>query len=121
MSITTYTSWNLRIGNKAYSGIVPKEMTIFEEKSSMFSRIKALLFKERTTPFTGRWAIKITYNNGPSTLNKSDTILFNTETEARYWYDGVFQTVFVKTSETFGTPPPRSPTSPKNKSGLRLL
>lgn len=76
---------------------------------------------------TGRWIIKLRYDRGPMTSAKVDTIYFNHEQEARYWFDHIWENIFVKIFKIPPPPPPKNKVSklpvkgPKKGSHLRLV
>ena|SRR5687768_2522016 len=113
-----WTSWSFRIGDKAFTGIRPLSMRLLRETAAERSRFW-LIFYTTKTVFTGRWLIALEYDRGPMTKALRKNVAFDSEAEARKWFDHILERVFLKTANP--TPPPQPTKKIKKKSHLKLL
>jgi hypothetical protein len=122
-SPNTWTSWSLRLGDKAYKGVRPLGMEMFAEevdKSTGF-----LWRRVQRIEKTGRWCIKFIYDRGPfSGIKPSvDHIFFDDEDYARQCYDSIFSLCFLERTGDVQLPPspPNKPKSLNKNNPLRLV
>lgn len=115
----TYETWNLRIGDQAFSGVIPKELEL--EKEIIYHTTGFLWWSKEHIEETGKWLIHFTYATSYiSICNDVKTIDFNSEATARWWFDNTYTAVFLKQKEWVGNPPKDD--KPKDKkSGLKLV
>ena len=82
-----WTSWTLRIGDKVYKSIKPMSLELVCAGST--------------------WCIVFTYNRGPLTFTKTDTIAFLTEGDARGWFNYVYERLFLDDPKAMPPVPPK--------------
>ena len=114
----SFTVWNFKIGDVAFKQVVPLTMVLSEQHKKVVVGRKFLFFKEYESKPTGAWAIRFEYNRGPLTTTEFKIITFDTESEARAWYDSTFSSLFLNQTNA---PAPLPPKRPKKKADLRLL
>lgn len=120
----TWTSWNLRIGDKAFKDVRPLAMEINREVADISTGY--LWWRKEKLEYSGRWYVKLTYDRGPLSNQKSDFIYFADEPTARSWYDEIFNACFlgrISTQAPKSPPPPptKKPKSPNKDNPLRLV
>lgn len=119
--MTTWTAWTFRIKDKAYKHVQPHSLELMREKA--ISETSGMLWwKTQKVVYTGRWAIFFRYNRGPWTVDTTDRIMFERESEARFWFNQTYESIFIKKRDVIPPPPKPKPKKPKkNKPNLRLL
>ena len=90
----TWTGWTLKIGNKVLKDIQPLALE-YREKIEEFSS-GMLWWKKAWSKPTGKWEIKLIYNNGPLTPRRTEYIQFNTEAQAKHIFNQLFIEIFAE-------------------------
>lgn len=116
----TWTAWTFLLGDKAYKCVRPLYMELVREKQTLESS-GMLWWRKTVEEYTGRWTIKFKYDRGPATRSRVDFIYFNTENQARFWFDQTWQSVFLGRKQPIGPKWKKPQPKKKNKPNLRLL
>ena len=121
--MTGWTAWTFRIKDTAFRHVQPLSMELVREKA--ITRVSGYLWwKKEVEDFTGRWAIVIKYNRGPTTRMCRTEVIFDREDEARFWFNQTFDSVFTTTRSPIPPTPKKTPKPKKSKkttNGLRLV
>lgn len=117
----TWTVYSFKIKDKAYREVRPLHMELVREKVTV--HVSGMLWwKVRREEYTGFWSIVFKYDRGPGTIRATDTVRFQKEDEARFWYQQTFESVFLSQRKII-EPGPSKPSKPDKtkKPHLRLL
>ena len=109
-----WSSWNIKIKNVAFKEVRPLEMEIRPEITDI-EVSRGWFFSKTEEKKTGRWIIKFKYDRGPMTPARVHNVVFAEQSEARWWYNHIWENVFLKQS---GPVPP--PVPKKNNKITRL-
>jgi len=117
MTYGTWSSWTLRIGNKAFKEVRPKSLHLRKKKA--IRRVAGFwIFSKFERYETGEWEIVFSYDNGPITATINTTIQFDNKKEAEAWFYSTYYTIFIPEHEVPRAPKARKPKSKKSHLAL---
>ena len=117
MSDRTWTGWTFKMGNKAFKGIRPINMTIEQELNKEVISSTFYFFKKYMMMPTGRWSVVLIFDRGPSSVTRSERVYFSSREKAKIAFDGVYNQVFLNKEHKVPPMPPKKkrPSTVKKK------
>lgn len=111
--MATVKLFSFRINNIAYKNVQPFLIELTEKKIPLI--IFWICFLLRIPTVKSRWIIKFTYKD-ENLDHKCDSIYFDTKEDAQYWYNFIFEAVFLERSlNAYPIPTPKKPNLPPQK------